>query len=267
MLITNLLVAGSVAYAGVKTATVPTQRQPNSISSTELSQATNSEPVVTTTDPTNLPTLAQRRQRALAATSMWLSVGGVFIPSLTLVSIPLTVYSAVPILEAGCRSLFREGRLKPSVINSILIGSTLLGDHYFTAAAFAWLHHAFQQVGQQIQSKGQQVSNEINGEVGELLRQAMGGPPRTVWLVQEGIEVKVPFEQIKVGDVVVISRGEFIPVDGAVISGTATVNLLLITRSPNPETVQIGDKVYTNTFVTEGRINIRVDEIRTRTGA
>ena len=267
MLITNLLVAGSVAYAGVKTATGTTQHQPNLPPSTDLSQAAQSEPVVTTTNPTNLPTLAQRRQRALAATSMWLTVGGVFIPSLTLVSIPLTGYSAVPILEAGCRSLFREGRFKPSVLNSILIGSTLLSDHYFTAAAFAWLHHTFQQFGQQIQNKGQQVSNEINGEVGELLRQAMGGPPRTVWFVQDGIEVKVPFEQIKVGDVVVISRGEFIPVDGVVISGNATVNLLLLTRSPNPESVQIGDKVYTSTFVTEGRITIRVEEIRTRADA
>jgi len=266
MLITNLLVAGSIAYAGVKTVVEQVQRKPASAPSTTVSRTVILDTVApgsdAAIDPAAVPLLAERRYRAIAATSFWLSVGGFFFPTLTFASIPLTVYSAVPIFEAGCQSLYAEGRVKPSVINTILISSTLLTDRYLPAATLTWLHHTFRQLGQQLQSMGKQVTSDINNEVGDLLRQAMGGAPRAVWIVQDTVEVKVPFDQVKVGDVVVISRGEFVPVDGVITAGTATVNLMLLTRSTTPTTVDVGDKIYTSTFVTEGRISVQVEEIR-----
>lgn len=264
MFITNLLVAGGVAYAGLKTAAGQAHHKADDAPATEVSRSAASETVVADIQSLSLPTLAQRRQRALAATSIWLTVGGVFIPSFTLVSIPLTIYSVVPIFEAGCRSLFAEGRFQPSVFNSILIGSALLTDNYFPAATLTWLHHTFQQLGQRMETASKRMGNEMNGEVGDLLRQVMGGAPRTVWVVQADVETKIPFEQLQVGDVIVVSKNEFVPVDGEITAGKATVNFVLLTRSTTPDTVNVGDKIYTNTFVTEGRIRVRVEEIRLR---
>lgn len=267
MLITNLLVAGSVAYAGVKT--VVTHHAPVKAARSTVKDGAvimNATPTVQIEDDRKVQdglTLAERRQRAVAATSFWLAIGGLWFPPLTIASVPLTLYSTIPILEAGCRSLYSEGRLKPSVVNSILLVSTLVSEHYLPAATIAWLHHTFRHVGRQAQAVGEQMSTEASNELVELVRQAMGGAPRAVWVIRDTIEVKVPFSDVKVGDIIVVSRGEFIPVAGVVTGGAAKVNLLLLTRSPAPVAVSIGDMVYATTFVTEGRLLVRVEKLPT----
>lgn len=271
MLITNLLLAGSVAYAGVRTVIQP--KQPVVVPPKKSAQG-----AAVIVEPTTAPqsvinafggelTLAERRHLAVAATSFWLNVGGFFFAPLTFVSIPLTIYSTVPVLEAGCRSLYAEGRLKPSVINSILLVSTLATEHYFSAATIAWLHHTFRQVGRRLQNAGEQVKAEINGELGDLLRQALGEAPDTIWVVNstsEGqtVELKVPFTEVKIGDIVVVNKGEFVPVEGVVTAGAAKLNLLLLNRSPTPVAVSVGDHVATAAFVMEGRLCVQVEQLR-----
>ncbi len=124
MLITNLLVAGGVVYGGVKTSTGQARRTRVKQPSTLVWQTGQTKPdqvgtpEITTSivieDKPGTLTLAERRHNAVAAISLWLAVGGLIFPPLTLISIPLTVYSAVPILEAGARSLYEEGRKSPA---------------------------------------------------------------------------------------------------------------------------------------------------------
>ena len=82
-----------------------------------------------------------------------------------------------------------------------------------------------------------------------------------VWLVKDAVEVKVPFAEIKVGDLIVVNRGEFIPVDGTVVAGAARLNLLLLTRSTIPVAVGIGERVYPTAFVVDGQLRIQVEKI------
>jgi cation transport ATPase len=93
------------------------------------------------------------------------------------------------------------------------------------------------------------------------VRQVMGGAPQSVWLVRDTVEVKVPFTEVKEGDLIVVNRGEFIPVTGLVTTGAAKVNLLLITRSPTSVEVGVGDTVYPTAFVVEGRLQVRVEKL------
>lgn len=268
MLITNLLVAGGVAYAGVKT--VVAHRQPVPAQQTVKSNPLMKGPTVELVD---LPgeqdgvTLAERRHRAVATTSFWLAVGGLFFPALTVASVPLTVYSTIPIWEAGCRSLYAEGRVKPSVANSILLVGALVGDHYLPAATIAWLHHTFRLLGRRAQTVSEQITSEVSNELSDLVRQAMGAPPRTAWVIRDTVEVKLPFDEVQVGDTLVINRGEFVPVEGIVTTGAAKVNLLLLTRSANPVEIAAGDRVYPATFVMEGRLHVQVEKLRSTQSA
>ncbi len=285
MFVTNLLVSGSVAYAGVKTLvshhrsdqsrhadedSIYVIRAPSKDSAIGTSQTT---PKANTTTPhTNgalrgAPTLQDRRQRTAAATAMWLGIGGLFWSPLTLIGAPLTIYSSISIFESAGRSLYSEGRLRPSVINSILLVSTLVTENYLPAAAISWLHHSFKQMGQRLQSASEQMATEIENDFGDLLRQAAGGSPKMVWMVQEGtdgqgIEVKVPFTDLKTGDILVANRGELIPVNGVVTAGEATLNLLLLTQSSAPMAVRPGERVYKGAFVTEGHLQIQIDQIQ-----
>lgn len=263
MLITNLLVAGSVAYAGVKT--VVTQHKPMTVKQGDKGNPLMTAPTVELADaPTDQDgvTLAERRHRAVATTSFWLAVGGLLFPTLTIASVPLTIYSTIPILEAGCRSLYAEGRVKPSVVNSILLVSTLVSDHYLPAATIAWLHHSFRLLGRRAQTVSEQMTSEVSNELSDLVRQAMGAPPRTAWVVRDTVEIKLPFDEVRVGDILVVNRGEFVPVEGVITAGAAKVNLLLLTRSATPIEVATGDRIYPSTFVMEGRLHVQVEKLR-----
>jgi Cu2+-exporting ATPase len=81
-----------------------------------------------------------------------------------------------------------------------------------------------------------------------------------VWKVHEHIEVQIPFAQLQPGDVIVVSQGEFIPVDGTVTGGEALVNMVLLNGSGASVPVNEGESVYARAFVTDGRIQIRVEK-------
>lgn len=276
MIITDALVASGIAYAGIKTLWQSRKQTPAKTTQAGMTNRNATDKPANGTVTTQVEslqmmlsgvTLQDRRQLAMATTAFWLSIGGWFFPPLTLASVPLTIYTTVPVLEAAIEGLFLEGRIKPSLVNSILLVSTLLSEHYTAASAISWLHHSFRQIGRRLQSVGDHMSTEVNQEVGDWVRQAMGGAPREVWVVSNtgennSVEMKIPFADLKIGDTLVISRGEFIPVDGVITVGEAKLNLLLLTRSTTPVTVGVGDKVYTTAFVLEGRIRIQVENIR-----
>ena len=119
----------------------------------------------------------------------------------------------------------------------------------------------------QLQAVGEQMTTELTNELDDLAQQAMGGAPRQVWVVDEHIEMKIPFAQVKVGDVVVVNRGEFVPVDGVIMAGEATVNLMLRTGKAMPVAVRAGDPISTTAFVIEGRLRVRVEQIPLRADA
>jgi P-type E1-E2 ATPase len=105
----------------------------------------------------------------------------------------------------------------------------------------------------------QPAVSEFISESGDLAAQALGAPPRIVWAVRENVEVQTPFTHLQPGDVIVVSRGEFIPVDGVITAGKATVTLLLRSGTSTPLSVGEGDRVYARTFVTEGRIRVQIE--------
>jgi len=273
MVITNMLVTGSIAYASVKTVVAHHRAERKSGGGKEsaytVQQApTHANATATTMERgTGVPTLQARRQRTAAATAMWLGVGGLFWSPLALVGVPLTIYSALPIFEAAGESLYSKGQFRPSVINSILLVSTLVTKNYLPAATISWLHHSFKQLGEQLQAAGEGIATEMEQDLGDLLRQATGGSPKMVWIVQKGdsaqrTEIKIPFTDLKSDDILVANQGELIPVNGVVVDGEATLNLLLLTQSGAPVSVRAGDRIYKGAYVSEGQLWIQVDPIQ-----
>jgi P-type Cu+ transporter len=53
-------------------------------------------------------------------------------------------------------------------------------------------------------------------------------------VVRDGCEADIPVEELVVGDVIVVSPGEKVPVDGVVISGRSAVDESLLTGEPLP---------------------------------
>lgn len=82
--------------------------------------------------------------------------------------------------------------------------------------------------------------------------------PEKVWLRVDGGESEMPFDQVKVGDILVIRAGQTIPVDGCVADGVATVDQHMLTGEAQPAEKKAGDEVLAATLVISGAIDVRV---------
>ncbi|MEZ4620017.1 MAG: heavy metal translocating P-type ATPase [Caldilineaceae bacterium] len=87
-----------------------------------------------------------------------------------------------------------------------------------------------------------------------------GGQIRTVWLLVDGVEVETPFEQVRVGDTIVVHAGQMIPVDGTITDGMATIDQHMLTGESKPAEKGVGEPVLASTVLLSGRVHIRVDK-------
>jgi Cd2+/Zn2+-exporting ATPase len=83
--------------------------------------------------------------------------------------------------------------------------------------------------------------------------------PATVHLKMDGRISEVPIESVKVGDLVLVSAGERVPVDGLIIEGRGEIDQSSLTGESLPQTKTVGQPVFSSTlslggdFVMEAR--------------
>ncbi|RMG70383.1 MAG: cadmium-translocating P-type ATPase [Chloroflexi bacterium] len=81
--------------------------------------------------------------------------------------------------------------------------------------------------------------------------------PEQAKVKRDDAVVVVPFDQIHVGDVVLIEPGERIPVDGEVIGGRSSVDQSPITGESMPVEKSIGDQVFAGTLNKQGVLDVQ----------
>ena len=77
----------------------------------------------------------------------------------------------------------------------------------------------------------------------------------------DGAEERVPVEQVRVGDVLVVRAGEGVPVDGVVLEGNGVVDESVITGESVPVEKQPGSAVTGATVNTTGWFTMRADRV------
>ncbi|HET9134428.1 MAG TPA: heavy metal translocating P-type ATPase [Gemmatimonadales bacterium] len=80
-------------------------------------------------------------------------------------------------------------------------------------------------------------------------------PPRAR-VLQDGREIEIPVEQVRVGDVIVVRPAERIPADGTLRAGRSGVNQAPITGESVPVEKGPGDEVYAGTINGEGALEL-----------
>ena len=98
---------------------------------------------------------------------------------------------------------------------------------------------------------------------GAALRALLSMGAKDVAVLRDGAEVRVPVEQLAVGNEFVVRPGEKVATDGVVVSGTSAVDESMLTGEPVPVEVGPGDSVVGATVNAGGRLVVRA----TRVGA
>ncbi|WP_100489714.1 heavy metal translocating P-type ATPase [Sporolactobacillus pectinivorans] len=78
-------------------------------------------------------------------------------------------------------------------------------------------------------------------------------------LIRRGtLELMVPVEEIKIGDIMVVKPGQKLAMDGRVVKGASVINQAAITGESIPVTKAVNDPVYAGTLNEEGLLEVKV---------
>ena len=76
---------------------------------------------------------------------------------------------------------------------------------------------------------GKSLEESARRKAGAEIEKLIGLQAKEATVLHEGKEVKVPMENVKIGDILIIKPGEKIPVDGKVISGNSYIDESMVT--------------------------------------
>lgn len=165
-----------------------------------------------------------------------------------LLSIPGVIFVPMPVFKRAY-SLLKAGKVGvPTIFTITAVGAVVCG--YFWVASFAIF----------IFSLAYKYIISMTEETRYNLVNIFQDVPDFVWALVDGVEVKTPIADVKVGQIVVINAGEAIPVDGIITEGTATVDQKFLTGEAKPAEKGPGDSVFAATVMLSGRIYVEVEQ-------
>lgn len=122
---------------------------------------------------------------------------------------------------------------------------------YFESAAFVTV---FVLLGDAMEEK---MHDNASNALGKL----MGLQAKDAEVLKDGKFVKIPLDQVKVGDLIRVKPGEKIPVDGEITEGTTTLDESMVTGESMPAVKQVGDTVVGSTINSNGTITFKATKV------
>jgi len=109
---------------------------------------------------------------------------------------------------------------------------------------------------------GQVLELRARSQTNEAIKLLLGLAPNTARIIKDnGEEVDIPMEHVKVGDKLRIRPGEKVPVDGVVIEGSSLIDESMVTGEPVSVTKKSGDKVIGATVNGTGSLVMKAQRI------
>jgi len=177
-------------------------------------------------------------------------------PALLPVAAGLFAYTAIPCFKGAWEVVVQERRLGIDVLDSIVVLGCLGTLQVFPGAVLAWCL-----------SFGRLLVKKTEDNSRKMLLNAFGKQPRTVWLVQDGVEIEVSLDKVERNDIVAVHTGDMVPVDGHIVEGMAMIDQHALTGESTPAEKGVGDRVYASTILVAGKILVSVEQAGTETAS
>ncbi|MBW7883387.1 MAG: cadmium-translocating P-type ATPase, partial [Caldilineaceae bacterium] len=161
----------------------------------------------------------------------------------------LVLLSGYPVLRNVAAATLRRQITSHTLMTLGVIAALAVGE-WTTAAVVVF----FMRVGDYIEKTTAESARRAVKDLAALA-------PQTAFVERDGTEVEIPIGEVLPDDVVVVRPGGQIPVDGAVLSGNATINQATITGESMPVDVGPGAHVYAATVAQLGGLRIRTERV------
>ncbi|MEP7194653.1 MAG: heavy metal translocating P-type ATPase [Actinomycetota bacterium] len=198
--------------------------------------------------------------------------------ALTLAS-PVVVWGALPFHRAAFAN-FRHGAATMDTLISVGVGSAWLwslwalffggagapGASDMASMSGPGTNHIYLEAAAVVTVfilSGRFFEAKAKKSSGAAMRALLNLGAKDVAVLRDGIEVRIPTDQLAVGDVFSVRPGEQVATDGIVTEGTSAVDASMLTGEPVPVEVGPGDAVVGATVNAGGRLIVRA----TRVGA
>jgi heavy metal translocating P-type ATPase len=191
---------------------------------------------------------AVQEQFSLALISMGVTTAAALaFPALRVLGGVSVLYGSIPIMARAKELVVDERRVGAEVLDTVGMVTTLAARHFMSASFIFFMYAGSRKLRLRTERAAQ------NSMIDAFSRRA-----DLVWLWKDGVEVSVPLESLRAGDIVVVDAGSPIPADGIVQHGNGVVDQQLLTGEAQPLDKAIGDQVFATTLVVAGRLHVEV---------
>ncbi|MBI4534263.1 MAG: heavy metal translocating P-type ATPase [Candidatus Melainabacteria bacterium] len=177
-------------------------------------------------------------------------------PLISLWAYPLVALISIPVFQRAWNVVTRQRRLNVDFLDALSVIAAIATGDVRNAAIIVWLITLADYIRDLTKARSHRAIDEL-----------LEYEKALAWVVKDGIKIQIPATQIVVGDTVVVYTGSRIPVDGTVVSETATVDQQVLTGESLPVLKQESDKVFAGTTVSEGRLYLRAEKVGANTKA
>ena len=112
---------------------------------------------------------------------------------------------------------------------------------------------------------GRLLEARAKGKANQAIRELLKLQAKEATVVRDGKEIKIPVEEVVVGDVIVVKPGEKIPVDGTIIEGKSTIDESMVTGESLPVDKKEKDSVIGSTINKTGNFQFRAEKVGSET--
>lgn len=112
---------------------------------------------------------------------------------------------------------------------------------------------------------GKFLEARAKGQASEAIQKLLKLQAKTALVLRDGREVKIPIEEVKKDDIVIVKPGEKIPVDGVITSGYSSIDESMITGESMPVEKKVGDEVIGATLNKTGSFQYRATKVGSET--
>lgn len=173
-----------------------------------------------------------------------------FVLSLDYISWISIILCGIPIFKECIEGLVTEFDIKADLLVSIAIIASIIIGEVFAAGEIAT-----------IMAIGGFLEEYTVSKTQVKIKELANMTPQFATRIRNGIEERIPVENVQVGDILKVLPGESIPTDGIIIKGEASINQSTLTGESLPVDKKENDEIYSGTINLYGSFTMKATKI------